>query len=155
LQLPDHPWKKIITQAVDKNPDHRFTSAAAMARALEEVTQRTQTADDRKPYPGLSPFTENDTEFFFGRELEVEAVLKKLHELHLMAIIGPSGAGKTSLLQAGIIPALPEDWSFIFCQPGESPFVNLAQALISGYGFRNPSKVETESHRSGHHCRSI
>jgi serine/threonine protein kinase/WD40 repeat protein len=130
LRLPDHPWKKLIAKSINKNPDQRFSSAAVMARALEEITQRTQTADDRKPYPGLSAFSENDAEFFFGRELEVESVLTKLHHLHLLAIIGPSGAGKTSFLRAGLIPSLPQDWDYLFCTPGNTPAISLGQALV-------------------------
>lgn len=130
FQLPDHPWKKIIHQAVNKNPEHRFPSASALARAIEEVTQRSEIAEDRKPYPGLSAFTEKDKDFFFGREQEVETVLKKLQDHHLIAIIGPSGAGKTSFLQAGLIPALPPDWDYIFCTPGDCPSINLSQALV-------------------------
>ncbi|HSE42310.1 MAG TPA: protein kinase [Acidobacteriota bacterium] len=133
LQIPDHPWKKMIAQAVDKNLEHRFSSAAAMSRALEEVQQRRETTEDRRPYPGLSAFTKEDAKFFFGREPEIESILKKIEHQHLLAIIGPSGSGKTSLLHAGILPALSEGWKCVVCQPGDSPFVNLAQVFINEF----------------------
>ena len=52
------------------------------------------------PYPGLSSFKEKDAAQFFGREAEVQAA-------PLLAVIGPSGAGKTSFIRAGVIPAAP------------------------------------------------
>jgi WD40 repeat protein len=128
-RLPDSPWHPVLRRAVARVPEERYTSAQALARALEEVTLRVEGAEDITPYPGLAPFTEAEAEYFFGREAEVEAVWKKLRDLHLLAIIGPSGAGKSSFLQAGLMPAKPEGWRIVLCSPGTSPFVALAQAL--------------------------
>lgn len=133
IQLPDHPLQAILERAVSKNPENRFPSASALARALEEARLRTETIEERKPYPGLSAFTEQDTQYFFGRELEVETVLNKLQEMHLMAIIGPSGAGKTSFLRAGLIPKLPTGWCSVFTQPGDAPLVHLGQSLATEF----------------------
>jgi serine/threonine protein kinase/WD40 repeat protein len=130
LQIPDSPWKAVIAKAVAQERENRFASAGALARALEEVTLRVETIEERKPYPGLASFTAADAEYFYGRELEVETVIKKMQQLHLMALIGPSGAGKTSFLRAGLIPVLPADWTHIFCTPGDSPLVNLGQSLV-------------------------
>ena len=77
--------------------------------------------EDKKPYPGLASFTQQDAEFFFGREAEVEAVWKKLQRTHLLALIGPLGAGKSSFLQAGLVPAMSERWCQITCHPGTRP----------------------------------
>jgi WD40 repeat protein/DNA-binding winged helix-turn-helix (wHTH) protein len=85
--------------------------------------------DERSPYPGLSAFTEEDAEFFFGREAEVTQLWRKLTGRRLLALIGPSGVGKSSLLRAGLIPAAPQGWSAIVCQPGDSPYPALARAL--------------------------
>lgn len=128
--LFDSPWKEVIRRAVAENPDDRFKSAGALSRALEEATQRVESGEERNPYPGLASFTEADAGYFLGRELEVENLLKKLQQLPMMAIIGPSGAGKTSMLRAGLIPLLPSDWSHVLSQPGDAPLVNLAQALV-------------------------
>jgi len=103
-------------------------------RALEEVTQRVEGIDERGPYPGLASFSASDTEYFFGRELEVETVIKKMEQFRMLAIIGPSGAGKTSFLRAGLVPALPEDWCSILTSPGDSPLANLAQSLVGSIG---------------------
>jgi serine/threonine protein kinase len=130
LQLPESPWKSLILRAISTNLQDRFPSASAMARALEDATERIGSAEERKPYPGLASFSTSDSEFFFGRELEVEILLKKLQQLSFVAVIGPSGAGKTSFLRAGLVPSLPDDWSYLFCTPSDSPFINLGQALI-------------------------
>jgi WD40 repeat protein/DNA-binding winged helix-turn-helix (wHTH) protein len=86
--------------------------------------------DDRNPYPGLAAFTEADAEFFFGREAEVNDLWRKITSRRLLAVIGPSGVGKTSFLRAGLLPATPEGWGTLICQPGEAPFGGLARALV-------------------------
>jgi len=88
------------------------------------------TDSDRNPYPGLAAFTEADAEFFFGREDEVAQMWRKLTSRRLLAVIGPSGVGKSSFLCAGVIPARPEGWGVLVCQPGEAPFAALARALV-------------------------
>ena len=93
--LADTPWRTVLERAVACDREDRYGSASALARALEEVTLRVEGAEDRSPYPGLAAFTESDAEYFFGRELEVEKVWKKLRRPHLSALIGPSGAGKS------------------------------------------------------------
>jgi serine/threonine protein kinase/WD40 repeat protein len=130
LQIPDSPWKTVIAKAVANDPADRFSSAGAFSRALEEVTLRVETIEEPKPYPGLASFSAADAEYFFGRELEVETLIKKLQQLHLLALIGPSGAGKTSFLRAGLIPALPQNMDHVFCTPGDSPVIALSQALV-------------------------
>ncbi|HEX6901636.1 MAG TPA: winged helix-turn-helix domain-containing protein [Thermoanaerobaculia bacterium] len=86
--------------------------------------------EGRTPYPGLAPYTEADAELFFGRDAEVETVWARLRRRELLAIISPSGAGKTSFLRAGILPALPTGWHAVVCQPAGAPLRNLAQALV-------------------------
>ncbi len=86
--------------------------------------------NDRSPYPGLAAFTEADAEFFCGREAEVAQMWRKLTSRRLLAVIGPSGVGKSSFLRAGVIPAKPEGWGVLVCQPGEAPFAALARALV-------------------------
>ena len=85
--------------------------------------------DDRNPYPGLAAYTEADAEFFFGREAEVNNLWRTITSRRLLAVIGPSGVGKTSFLRAGLLPATPEGWGTLICQPGEAPFAALARAL--------------------------
>jgi hypothetical protein len=84
---------------------------------------------ERCPYPGLSEFTSKDAKFFFGREEEVEATWRKLETKRLLALIGPAGAGKSSLLQAGLLPARPQGWGALICRLRENPFASIARAL--------------------------
>lgn len=84
----------------------------------------------RRPYPGLASFTEEDAEYFFGRELEVEALLTKLRRPWLLALVAPSGAGKSSFLRAGLLPALPKKWKALMTTPGSRPFQALARTLV-------------------------
>ena len=81
------------------------------------------------PYPGLAAFTEADVEFFYGREAEVVRLWRKITTRRLLAIIGPSGVGKSSLLRAGLIPSSPEGWDALIFHPGAAPYRALGRAL--------------------------
>src|SRR5262249_26968764 len=113
--------------------ESRYDSARALARALDEVTLRLPGLEDQQPYPGLAAFTAEDAEYFFGRELEVEAVWKKLKRPRLLALIGPSGAGKSSFLMAGLLPSLPSGFKAVLTTPGARPFQSLARALVPAF----------------------
>ena len=129
-QLPDGPWHDALLRALAPIPEKRWPSARAFARALEDMTLRIGGVDDRNPFPGLSSFTQANAEFFFGREADVETIGKKLRRLHMLAVVGPSGIGKSSFLRAGLIPSLSTGWASVICAPGPSPFISLGQALI-------------------------
>lgn len=60
----------------------------------------------RCPYVGLRPFRESDAPFFFGREREVRVIASNMLASSLTVLYGPSGVGKSSVLQAGVIPVL-------------------------------------------------
>ena len=128
-QIPEGPWKTVLAKAVSSERKARFATARDLARGLEELTQRSEGVEDVTPYPGLSFFTEADARYFFGREFEVEATWKKLHRVPMLAVLGPSGVGKSSFLRAGLLPALPEGWRAIICTPETAPLVSLARAL--------------------------
>ncbi|MCK5378831.1 MAG: winged helix-turn-helix domain-containing protein, partial [Acidobacteria bacterium] len=81
------------------------------------------------PYPGLAAFTESDAELFFGREQEAAALWRKIPRQNLLAVIGPSGVGKSSFVRAGVMPSAPEGWGTLVFEPGEAPFNSLARAL--------------------------
>lgn len=85
---------------------------------------------DRGPYPGLSAYTADDTDVFFGREAEIATLWRKISSRRLLAVIGPSGVGKSSFVRAGVIPTAPRGWGSLICAPGEAPFMSLARALV-------------------------
>jgi DNA-binding winged helix-turn-helix (wHTH) protein/WD40 repeat protein len=98
--------------------------------------------EERNPYPGLAAFTEDDAEFFFGREAEVAQLWRKITARRLLALIGPSGIGKSSLLRAGLIPASPVEWGSLVFHPGESAFRELGRALVPE--FREDTRATAE-----------
>jgi serine/threonine protein kinase/WD40 repeat protein len=132
-RVPDSPWAPVLKKAVAKEPDQRYDSAHTLTRALEEVTLRVEGAEDLTPYPGLASFSEEDAEYFFGREAEVEAIWKKLKRPRLLALVGPSGTGKSSFIRAGLLPTLPHGWSSIVSTPGHRPLQALGQALVPSF----------------------
>jgi WD40 repeat protein/predicted Ser/Thr protein kinase len=132
-QVPEGPWAPVLRQALSSERERRHATARALAHALDEVTHRLPGFEDKHPYPGLASFTAEDAEYFCGRELEVEAVWKKLKRPRLLALIGPSGAGKSSFLRAGLLPTLPPAWRAVLSTPGNRPFQSLAQALVPAF----------------------
>ena len=58
------------------------------------------------PYVGLTPFTEDESRFFFGREDDQQFVVANLFATRLTVLYGPSAAGKSSLLRAGVVREL-------------------------------------------------
>jgi len=58
------------------------------------------------PYPGLLPYDAADADSFFGREADVAACLRKLRDWRVVAVVGPSGIGKSSLVRAGVVASL-------------------------------------------------
>jgi WD40 repeat protein/DNA-binding SARP family transcriptional activator len=79
------------------------------------------------PFKGLAPFEAEDADLFFGRERLVEELVGRLADTSLLALVGPSGSGKSSLLRAGLLPALGGE--AVVLRPGEHPGEALGAAL--------------------------
>jgi WD40 repeat protein len=107
---------------------------------MERPARRRWTAR-RPPYPGLEPFGEEDAGVFFGREDETRELVARLTpalagEAHrFVAVVGPSGSGKSSLVHAGLVPSLTlrrRRWvvlpTFV---PEDRPMRNLARSLAA------------------------
>jgi hypothetical protein len=60
------------------------------------------------PFPGLHNFEPRDADLFFGRDAEVRQLIERLRERRLLAVVGVSGIGKSSVVRAGLIPRLSE-----------------------------------------------
>lgn len=87
------------------------------------------TPPPRCPYPGMQPFDEDDAERFFGRDAEIEEAVQRLRLNPRLAVIGPSGSGKSSLVHAGLLPRLRHDDSQIMrLRPGPRPIDSLRTA---------------------------
>ena len=79
------------------------------------------------PFKGLAPFEAADAEFFFGRERLVNELVGRLADSSLLAVVGPSGSGKSSLLRAGLLPAL--EYQCLLVRPSERPAAELVDVL--------------------------
>jgi basic membrane lipoprotein Med (substrate-binding protein (PBP1-ABC) superfamily)/DNA-binding SARP family transcriptional activator len=100
---------------------------------------RAEAIQSRNPYKGLQPFDEPDAGDFFGRSALTEELCRALSGgAPFLALVGPSGSGKSSVLLAGLIPALragavpgSERWSIVRLRPGVQPLAALRAALAA------------------------
>ena len=99
------------------------------------------------PYVGLKPFRQRDANIFFGREEQIAQILDKLTQTRFVAVFGPSGFGKSSLVMAGVLPSLEagfvrapagSNWLIAIMRPGSQPFVRLAESLADPLLKDNP-----------------
>ena len=91
------------------------------------------------PFKGLASFEPVDADYFFGRERLVAELVARLVGAGFLGIVGPSGSGKSSVLRAGLLPALAggvlpgsESWRRLLLRPGEHPLQELRRVLVSG-----------------------
>ena len=87
------------------------------------------------PFKGLARFEPSDAEFFFGREWLVAELVTHLVGAGLVGVVGASGSGKSSLVRAGLLPAVRDGvlpgsdrWRQLIIRPGEHPMAELAGA---------------------------
>ena len=114
------------------------------------VLQRLELLEN--PYPGLRPFETNEAHLFFGRDPQITELVPRLERNRFVAVVGVSGSGKSSLVRAGLIPALKlgrladsrEQWRAVVTRPAGAPFANLASQL-SEAGF-DPDTLRQSSH---------
>jgi energy-coupling factor transporter ATP-binding protein EcfA2 len=86
------------------------------------------------PYRGLEPFREEDAAFFCGRDDAIAELVARVEAHEFVAVVGPSGSGKSSLVFAGLLPALRKQsrttmWDVVALRPGKSPLSALAEAF--------------------------
>jgi WD40 repeat protein/class 3 adenylate cyclase len=91
----------------------------------------------RNPYKGLRAFEEADAADFFGRESLTEHLVDRVRTTRFLAVVGPSGSGKSSVVRAGLVPALrggaldgSERWQIVQLFPGAYPLEELEAALL-------------------------
>ncbi|WP_214642400.1 WD40 repeat domain-containing protein [Nonomuraea sp. NEAU-A123] len=87
----------------------------------------------RAPYLGLMTFEPDDAELFFGRDELLRDLVYRVSCTPFIGVFGASGSGKSSLLRAGLVPAL-RHWPIVVLTPGEHPVLELAIGLSSHAG---------------------
>lgn len=95
------------------------------------------THDRDNPFPGLRPFAPEEAHLFFGREDQIADLVQRLRRNRFVAVVGSSGSGKSSLVKAGLLPALRRGvptrygskWRIAMLRPGDAPIRELVQAL--------------------------
>jgi WD40 repeat protein len=112
-------------------------SLDASAPPLEAAGDDSPAVDLRNPYKGLRAFSEGDADDFFGREALTAEIVARLETSRFLAVVGPSGSGKSSVVHAGVLPALRRgaldgsaDWHVITLTPGMYPLEELEAALL-------------------------
>jgi WD40 repeat protein/DNA-binding SARP family transcriptional activator/class 3 adenylate cyclase len=122
-------------------PDADAFAKAARAALKPKAAAAPRRVDERNPYKGLRPFTEADARDFFGRGEITHRLVARLREAgpgsRFLAVVGPSGGGKSSVVRAGLIPAIrqgalgsPDDPFVAEMFPGAHPLEELEAALL-------------------------
>ena len=97
------------------------------------------------PYRGLLYFREEDAPFFFGREAAITQLASAIQQHHLVAVVGVSGSGKSSVVRAGLVPELRKArdrvWEVTTIVPTDRPVHALAAVLMP---FLEPDRSETD-----------
>ena len=146
----------VLQKATAKVASDRFASVPIFVTAVREalvgdgtaigIPQPLPTAMiDGNPYKGLRAFQEGDAELFFGRTELIKQLIDQLQSSRFLAIVGPSGSGKSSVVKAGLVPKLrkpalsltkggevarSEEWFIVEMVPSSHPFEELEAALL-------------------------
>jgi WD40 repeat protein/transcriptional regulator with XRE-family HTH domain len=147
---------KPVTLDVARRCDAALGAGGSLV-ALVEVVPRPRLADrplplaDTCPYRGLAPYRAADARWFFGRERAIATLVARLADRVQrggpLAVLAPSGAGKTSLVQAGLLPALARgslpapgsaQWPVVTFTPTGHPVAELAGRVAEATGSSMP-----------------
>ena len=145
----------VIKRATAKDPFERYENVEGLiadfrrAIGVEWQLRTSETASRPgvvltaadNPYKGLRSFNEFDAVDFYGREALIQQLLARLGEggdlARFLAVAGPSGSGKSSVVKAGLIPAIrrgalpgSENWFIVELMPGPNPLEELEAALL-------------------------
>jgi WD40 repeat protein/DNA-binding SARP family transcriptional activator/energy-coupling factor transporter ATP-binding protein EcfA2 len=104
----------------------------AYRKVWPEISITTPEPPPPSPYRGLFSFQEQDAPYFFGRESFTRNLYGVVQKQPLVAVVGPSGSGKSSVVLAGLLPQIREQakWLIVTFRPGSDPFLGIASALL-------------------------
>lgn len=138
---------EVLATAAAKDPSERHPTASGFAAALRTAAKTETIATEAQravrprsnPYKGLRAFDESDAGDFHGRERLVDELVGHLGrpDTRMLAVVGPSGSGKSSVVRAGVLPALragrvpgSNEWFTTTMIPGNRPYEALETALL-------------------------
>lgn len=141
------PWRPVLECGLAAAPADRYDTmadwavaagrAAAASTGTAPPTAYATPATAALPYKGLAAFEPDDAPLFFGRRELVDHLVARLQQRHVLVVGGPSGSGKSSLVRAGLLPALAggalpgsERWPVHVVTPGRDP--SLAGLALDG-----------------------
>ncbi|TMQ20789.1 MAG: hypothetical protein E6J90_15595 [Deltaproteobacteria bacterium] len=132
-------FQAILDRCLARDLARRFASIDAVLEALEALADDTSVSGEiptGNPYRGLQAFDASHRAVFLGRSTEVLAVVEKLRSDAVVVVAGDSGAGKSSLCKAGVLPWITESGLHVgrgavvlSLVPGRDPLTRLADAL--------------------------
>ncbi|MBL0744319.1 nSTAND1 domain-containing NTPase [Chryseolinea lacunae] len=93
---------------------------------------------EENPFPGLRPFSIDDSHLFFGRDGQIDDILLKITRNRFVTVMGYSGSGKSSLMSCGLIPFLyggfdtesGSFWNVVATRPGSAPLNGLTESIV-------------------------
>jgi hypothetical protein len=124
----------IVDRCLEKKKADRYQSASDVLADLQAfLTPRAdRVTGEVCPYRGLAAFGEDDAKYFFGRTSEIRSAISQLDTWPLLAVVGPSGVGKSSFVHAGLVPAMRATggtWDVRILRPGRVPLHRLASVI--------------------------
>lgn len=149
-----------VARAMAADPSERYPKVDDFLRDLRrtagvDVVSASEVMDEvpepiRNPYKGLRAFAEEDAVDFHGRDATVDDLIERIATQRLVTVVGPSGSGKSSVVRAGLIPALragrlpdSRDWLVTDMFPGSYPFEEL-EAALTRVAVRTPTGMLSE-----------
>lgn len=136
---------RLIDSLVDPDRARRPRHAEAVAAELDRLRRgfgRNRVLPEEGPFRGLDAFDERHRDVFFGRSSELAIALETLRSRGLLALIGSSGSGKSSLARAGVLPAVvegelggwPHRYTAVMTRPGRFPRMEIDVAFTQLFG---------------------